>query len=133
MEPSTLAFIFVSMTSSFHLPQGMLSAVCYVESHHQLHVLNIDDGNGSSLGVCQVKLATATMLGFNGDEAKLMRPKTNIFYASMYLAVQLERYNGDYYKAIAAYNTGTYKENKSGVAVNQSYVSKVVKAWREKR
>lgn len=133
MTQTMLAFIFVNMTMSFHLPSGMLSAVCYVESHHVVHALHVDDGSGPSLGVCQVKLATARMLGFRGSEADLMRPKINAFYAALYLNRQLERYNDDTAKAIAAYNSGTYRERAPGYPVNIDYVNKVYKAWLQKK
>ena len=127
-----LALLFIAATHTFVLPPGLLSALCYVESNHQIHVLHKDDGNSNSLGVCQIKLPTAQMLGFKGSEADLMKPQVNIRYAAKYLARQLDRYDSDPRKAVAAYNTGTYKEV-NGSPINQVYVGKVFTAWLKKK
>lgn len=120
-------------TQTFHLPQGMLSAVCFVESTHRPYVLVRKDGRTPSHGLCQVKEETARFLGFKGDTRQLMDPKVNAYYAAKYLRYQLNRYHGDIRKAVAAYNSGTYRENLSGQAVNQRYIIKVYVAWAEGR
>lgn len=133
MEVATLALIFISSTYTYRLPRGLLSALCFVESNHRIHIMHKDDGGSSSLGVCQIKLATAKMMGFKGDVDLLMDPEINTHYAAKYLSQQFKRYNGDAVKAIAAYNTGTYKETSLGLPVNQKYVNKVFKKWLEKQ
>lgn len=125
--------IFLSVTGTFSLPPGILSAVCWVESSHRINVVHKDDGKGSSLGTCQIKLPTARMLGFKGTEKELMIPKTNVYYGGRYLVRQLNRYEGDIVKAVAAYNSGTYRQTSNGQAKNQVYVSRVFKAWSTRR
>lgn len=100
-----------------------------MESHYDVKAINVDDGNSSSVGVCQVKLSTAKYLGFSGTEVQLQDPSINVMYAGLYLHRQLRRYRGDVRKAIASYNAGTYKESEIGECRNQRYVNKVMKAW----
>ncbi len=132
---SDVAFILLFSVASqnSHLPPGLLSALCFVESSHNPNAVNLDDGKGSSLGMCQIKLATARTLGFNGTQAELMQPKTNIELAGKYLKKQLRRYNGDFKKGISAYNSGTCRIDSSGHIRNKQYVNKVLTAWIEGR
>ena len=123
-----LAILFTSATAVFGLPPGLLDAVCYVESKHQIHAFHKDDGHANSVGICQVKLATARMLGFKGTETELMEPGTNINFAAKYLAHQYDRY-GTAWESVCAYNTGSYRMAQDGLAVNREYGKKVFKVW----
>lgn len=129
MEALTLAMLFSSVTTHLMLPQGLLSAVCHVESRHTPAAINQYDGNSPSYGICQIKLSTARYLGFSGTAKTLMRPEVNILYAGKYLKRQLTRYKGDSRKAVAAYNAGTYKEKQNRAPANLTYVRKVFSAW----
>lgn len=133
MELITLTMLFTAATQTVDLPKGLLSALCYVESHHNPKAVHKDDGNSSSLGICQIKHETAKLMGFKGSQAHLMDPKVNTIYAAKYLKKQLVRYNNDIPKAVAAYNSGTYKENKHKKPVNEQYVRKVFAAWALKK
>lgn len=128
----TLAVIFITMSKLVGLPDGVLKAVCFVESSHKADAVNIHDGGSSSFGVCQIKLSTARMMGFEGTQKDLLTPEINAFYAGKYLKKQLVRYEGDVLCAIAAYNAGTcYKKN--GHITNKEYVRKVMDAWLDNR
>ncbi len=127
MEALILAFTVA--TTTFSLPNGLLPALCFVESSHRTKVVHVDDGKENSLGVCQVQLSTARTLGFRGTATQLMDPKMNVKYAAKYLAKQLKRYSGNVPKAIAAYNSGTYRLNKKGLPINHKYVIKVLEEW----
>lgn len=133
MTASFLVFAFAFTTQSFNLPSGLLSALCYVESADQVNAVHKDDGGGDSLGVCQIKETTAKIMGFKGAKRDLMNPVTNIYWAGKYLAKQLIRYNGNYFRAISAYNSGTYRRNRLGRVSNQPYVNKVLKAWGQRK
>ena len=132
MNTATLLLLFSTMTQHFDLPKGLLSALCFVESSHDIKAIHIDDGEHNSVGVCQVQLPTAKTMGFKGTEVQLQNPKTNIFYAAKYLHMQLNRYDGDIVKAISAYNSGTYRLTRNGKLINQHYVDKVFNAWEER-
>ena len=120
------------MSSTFALPSGLLSSLCFVESKHSVTAYHAKDGATSSLGVCQIKLATARGLGFKGNEQQLMNPKINVYYAAKYLNKQITRYQGDVQKAVAAYNAGTYRPGLNGKAKNHNYVRKVLLAWQSR-
>ena len=125
--------MFALASSTYHLPPGLISALCYVESNHRVLAYVANDRGSPSHGVCQLKLTTARFVGFRGNEKQLRDPKTNINYAAKYLHYQLVRYGGDSVKAIAAYNSGTYHVNARGQIKNRHYVGKVLLAWRENK
>lgn len=129
MELTTLLLIFTAYTHDLALPKGLLPSLCYIESNYKINAIHKDDGGGDSLGVCQIKLTTAKLLGFKGTQKELMKPEINIKYAAKYLKKQLNRYKNDSLKAIAAYNAGTYRENRNGMAKNKKYVNKVLLSW----
>lgn len=124
---TSIASLFLSTTLTFHLPSNLLSSLCFVESAHKPNAIHKDDGNSNSLGICQIKLATAKDLGFKGTEQELMNPKTNIHYAGKYLKHQIIRYKGSTIKAIIAYNRGN-----AGTLIKTKYSSKVINTWRAK-
>lgn len=126
---TTLMLAFAVATQTFNLPPGLLSALCYQESHHNAAAIHMDDGGSPSLGICQIKLSTARDLGFVGVVQDLLDPTINVFYAGNFLHKQLIRYHGDPRKAIAAYNAGSFRENSQGLTKNRKYVSKVFAYW----
>lgn len=131
MGTTAIALAFLSATQTFNLPPGMLAAVCYVESSHVIQARNVDDGGSDSFGICQLKLSTAQGMGYTSETPGTLQTsaKINTFYAAKYLRYQLDRYKGNTWRAIAAYNSGTFKVNKQGQTVNKAYVDKVFKAW----
>jgi soluble lytic murein transglycosylase-like protein len=129
MSSTILAFAFGFATQVFNLPIGLLPALCYVESGHHADSVHVLDGNANSIGVCQIKLQTARLVGFKGSEKDLKTPFTNIYYSAAYLSHQLTRYRGDIRKGVAAYNAGRYRENDKGLIMNRKYVQKVFKEW----
>lgn len=133
MSTIQLVLMYSALSINVELPPGLLSAVCYVESRHKHKAVNLNDGGEDSLGVCQIKLNTARLVGFKGTAKQLMQPTTNALYAAKYLKKQLIRYNNDPRKAVAAYNAGKVRYNKDGLIMNRLYVAKVFKAWSENR
>ncbi len=99
--------------------------MCYVESSHRIAVIHHNDGDGHSLGICQIKLKTAKWLGFKGTEKELMNPKVNIYYAGKYLKHQIRRYKS-IEKGVIAYNFGH-----AGVLTTSKYQVKVYAIWRQ--
>lgn len=111
----------------------MLSAVCWVESRHRAEAVHYDDNGANSVGACQIRLATARVLGFKGSEQELRLPARNLYLSGLYLRFQLARYHGDILKAISAYNAGTVPLNGRGQIRNARYVKAVLRAWEENR
>jgi hypothetical protein len=127
----TLATIFAVTTLQLGLPQGLLSSICYVETKHQPGIVKQEPKGGESLGVCQIKVSTARLLGYHGTDNKLRtNSKVNIYYAGKYLKKQLRRYDGEIWQAVAAYNAGSYHEAKGGILpCNRKYQANVFSAW----
>lgn len=121
----TIAALFIAASFNSDLPPGLLESLCWVETKHQVSAVHQDDGGSASLGICQVKWVTAQWLGFEGTEDDLMRPDVNIYYASKYLAYQLNRYPGSVEKAVIAYNRGH-----AGLLTSTKYSDKVMNKWR---
>lgn len=125
-----LILVFVGVTQIFDLPPGLLQSVCFTESSYRVNVIHKDDGKENSLGLCQIHKSTARMLGFSGTTKQLMKPQANAYWAGKYLKHQLSRYDNSIVKAVAAYNSGTYRPGKKGLPKNHKYVTKVFKHWR---
>jgi soluble lytic murein transglycosylase-like protein len=116
--------LFAAVTIQLHLPPDLLKALCYVESKHKPAALNKHDGGSQSLGICQIKFATAKSMGFTGRPSDLMRPEVNILFAGKYLKHQLTRYKNHVEKAVVAYNQGYARE-----VTSTQYSKKVFKQW----
>lgn len=125
MNSITVLLLFNPASTAFDLPNNLLASVCYIESHYDANAMRHDDGNGDSLGLCQIKLQTAKLMGFNGTAKQLMNPIVNSHYAAKYLSHQLIRYNGNVTKALVAYNMGSAKS-----FTRSKYSDKVMKQWR---
>ncbi len=112
-------------STQFDLPQGLLASVCFIESHHNTQAIHRNDGQGDSLGLCQIKLKTAKFLGFKGTAEQLMEPQINIWYAAKYLSKHYKKY-GNIKKSLIAYNKG----NAKGL-IRSEYSDKVLTNWRK--
>lgn len=120
-----LGALFLTISIQYHLPPGLLSSLCYVESKHNVGAIHKADGSTDSFGVCQIKYETAKHLGFRGTPKQLMEPKYNIKYAAKYLSHQLKRY-GNVQQAVIAYNMGH-----AGQLTSSKYQVKVFEKWHE--
>lgn len=125
MDPLSLASLFAAVTITWGLPPNLINSICFIESSYNVSAVHHDDGNGDSLGVCQIKLETARTMGFPGTQQDLMYPPTNIYYSAQYLSHQIKRYHNDVNKAIIAYNQGSAKG-----LTRTKYSDKVLKQWR---
>jgi soluble lytic murein transglycosylase-like protein len=93
-----------SHASSNGVPEFLVHRVIVRESRYQPHLL----GRGGTIGLMQIKLATARSLGYTGDAAGLRDPNTNLTYAVKYLAGAYRAANGDENRAVAYYASGYY-------------------------
>lgn len=112
------------------VPRELLLALCWGESSFRSNSTHMDNGT-LSYGTCQVKLATAEWLDkvyHHKNRATALRledNKVNAFYAAKYLQYQLVRYDGDWMKAVDAYNAGSAQHLKPGKKTK--YIKKVEK------
>jgi soluble lytic murein transglycosylase-like protein len=90
------------------VPEALVHRVIVRESRYQPALV----GRGGTIGLMQIKLATARSLGYTGDAAGLRDPNTNLTYAVKYLAGAYRAANGDHNRAVAYYASGYYKAAK---------------------
>jgi soluble lytic murein transglycosylase-like protein len=86
------------------VPEALVHRVIVRESRYRPHVV----GRGGTIGLMQIKLATARGLGYTGDAAGLRDPNTNLTYAVKYLAGAYRAANGDHRRAVGYYAGGYY-------------------------
>jgi soluble lytic murein transglycosylase-like protein len=86
------------------LPEALVHRVIVRESRYRPALV----GRGGTIGLMQIKLATARGLGYTGDAAGLRDPNTNLTYAVKYLAGAYRAANGDPNRAVAYYASGYY-------------------------
>jgi hypothetical protein len=123
------------------VPADVLFGICTTESNlDHLAFVHNDGGakknDNHAFGMCQVLKSTAEKYVGELPECSqdfrlskktrtfkscpLFGPKTNAYVAARFFKEQLERYNGNQKKAIAAYNTGSYfKCGPSGTVKNR--------------
>jgi soluble lytic murein transglycosylase-like protein len=87
-----------------HVPEALVHRVIVHESRYQPNLL----GRGGTIGLMQIKLATARGLGYTGTAEGLRDPATNLTYAVKYLAGAFRAANGDHNRAMTYYASGYY-------------------------
>ena len=86
------------------VPEALVHRVIVRESRYQPQLV----GRGGTIGLMQIKLATARGLGYTGDAAGLRDPNTNLTYAVKYLAGAYRAAKGDYDRAVHYFAAGYY-------------------------
>src|SRR6476660_10626988 len=84
------------------VPEVLVHRVIVRESRYQPQLV----GRGGTIGLMQIKLATARGLGYSGDAAGLRDPNTNLTYAVKYLAGAYRAATGAHRRAMAYYASG---------------------------
>jgi soluble lytic murein transglycosylase-like protein len=87
-----------------HVPEALVHRVILRESKYQPQLV----GHGGTIGLMQIKLATAKALGYAGDAAGLRDPDTNLTYGVKYLAGAYRAADGDHELAIRYFAAGYY-------------------------
>jgi Transglycosylase SLT domain len=86
------------------VPAALVHRVIVRESKYQPDLV----GRGSTIGLMQIKLATARSVGYQGDAQGLRDPDTNLAFGVKYLAGAYRAANGDHDRAIHYYAAGYY-------------------------
>jgi len=86
------------------VPEALVHRVIMRESRYQPGLV----GHGGTIGLMQIKLATARGVGYTGDAAGLRDPNTNLTYAVKYLAGAYRAANGDHARAVRYFAGGYY-------------------------
>src|SRR5580704_10929976 len=87
------------------VPVALVHRVIVRESRYNAHLV----GRGGTIGLMQIKLATARGLGYSGNAEGLRDPNTNLTYGVKYLAGAYRAANGDHARAIHYYAAGYYE------------------------
>jgi soluble lytic murein transglycosylase-like protein len=132
--------VFKRVSQEVEVPEPLLRAICWNETHFNPEAYNHGDGKGNNhaLGICQVLYETARERGFKDENCtknfsdtvdetgkllkaersyktcKLFGVYTNVTYAAIYLKEKLVQYDGSWVAAIASYNAGALKYCKRG-------------------
>jgi soluble lytic murein transglycosylase-like protein len=86
------------------VPVALVHRVIVRESRYNASLV----GRGGTIGLMQIKLATARSLGYTGTAEGLRDPDTNLAYAVKYLAGAWRAANGDHNQAVRYYAGGYY-------------------------
>jgi soluble lytic murein transglycosylase-like protein len=86
------------------VPAVLVHRVIVRESRYQPALI----GSGGTIGLMQIKLATARGLGYTGNAEGLRDPDTNLTYGVKYLAGAYRAANGDHDRAMHLYASGYY-------------------------
>jgi hypothetical protein len=87
------------------VPEALVHRVIVRESGYRAELM----GRGGTIGLMQIKLATARGLGYTGDAEGLRDPDTNLSYGVKYLAGAYRAANGDHDRAVHYYASGYYE------------------------
>jgi Transglycosylase SLT domain len=87
-----------------HVPEALVHRVIQRESKYQPQLV----GSGGTIGLMQIKLATAKGLGYTGDAEGLRDPNTNLTYGVKYLAGAYRAADGDHERTMHFYAAGYY-------------------------
>ena len=90
------------------VPEALVHRVIVRESRYQPGLV----GRGGTIGLMQIKLATARGLGYTGSAEGLRDPDTNLTYAVKYLAGAYKAAGGSEGGAVANYARGYYHQAK---------------------
>ena len=93
-----------SHASANNVPEALVHRVIVRESKYHPNLV----GRGGTIGLMQIKLATARGLGYTGDAAGLRNPDTNLAWGAKYLAGAYRAANGDHSRAVHYYASGYY-------------------------
>ena len=89
-------------SGAFGLPPALVDAVMAVESRYNSASVGLD----GEVGLMQVMLPTARMLGFTGTAAELATPEINVHYGTKYLAGAWRLSGGDLCTDTMKYRAG---------------------------
>ena len=98
------------------VPEALVHRVIVRESRYQPALV----GRGGTIGLMQIKLATARSLGYTGDAEGLRDPNTNLTYGVKYLAGAYRAANGDHDRADALLRQRLLRGRQTPAAPNTS-------------
>jgi soluble lytic murein transglycosylase-like protein len=94
--------IVARYASDYGVPAGLAHAVIRAESNYRPK----SRGRAGEIGLMQIKVGTARMVGYSGSARELFDPETNIKYGIKYLSMAYRLSGGDTCGTILRYNAG---------------------------
>jgi soluble lytic murein transglycosylase-like protein len=108
------------------LPASLVHRVIVRESRYNPRIV----GRGGTMGLMQIKHATARGVGYTGSAAGLLDPNTNLTYAVRYLAGAYRAANGNANRAVAYYAGGYYyaakRQGRAAATTGQAIAEPVI-------
>jgi soluble lytic murein transglycosylase-like protein len=86
------------------IPEALVHRVIVRESKYHPNLV----GRGGTIGLMQIKLATARGVGYTGSAEGLRDPDTNLMYGVKYLAGAYRAANGNHNRAVSYFAGGYY-------------------------
>jgi soluble lytic murein transglycosylase-like protein len=87
---------------SYGVPVNLAHAIIKIESNYRANAR----GSAGEIGLMQIKLSTARMMGYSGSRKGLYSPETNIKYGMKYLAMAHDLGGGTTCGTVLKYNAG---------------------------
>lgn len=119
--PNQYAEKIAELSQRFDLSPSLLEAVVWQESRWRANAVS----HAGARGLAQLMPGTARYLGVDPDD-----PMENLEGGARYLREQLDRFDGDLEKALAAYNAGPGRVLRAGGVPNiretQKYVAAIM-------
>ena len=115
--PQYLANIITDAAATYHVDPNLVAAVAFHESEFNPREVS----SIGAVGLMQLMPSTAKALGVRDA----FDPRDNIFGGTKYLKKQLDRFNGDVDRALAAYTAGYLNVKQNGPGVAAHYVMSV--------
>jgi soluble lytic murein transglycosylase-like protein len=119
--PGAYAAKVAELSARFDLSPALIEALVWQESRWRANAVS----PAGARGLAQLMPGTARELGVNADD-----PFANLEGGARYLREQLDRFDGDLEKALAAYNAGPARVTAAGgipaIRETQSYVASVM-------
>ncbi|MEM9086611.1 MAG: lytic transglycosylase domain-containing protein [Pseudomonadota bacterium] len=119
--PQAYSAKIAELSRRFDLSPSLLEAVVWQESRWRADAVS----HAGARGLAQLMPATARYLGVDPDD-----PMDNLEGGARYLREQLDRFDGDLEKALAAYNAGPGRVMRAGgipkIRETQNYVAAIM-------
>jgi soluble lytic murein transglycosylase-like protein len=93
-----------AQASANHVPAALVHRVIQRESKYHPGLI----GRGGTIGLMQIKLATAKGMGYTGDAEGLRDPNTNLIWGVKYLAGAYRAAEGNHDRAVHYFAAGYY-------------------------
>ena len=118
----TYGTIVAQYAASLRVPESLVHAVIQAESNYRPNAR----GSAGEIGLMQIKLETARLMGYSGSAQGLFEPETNIRFGIKYLATAYRLSGADTCLTVLRYNAGHGAKRMNPVSA--AYCSKVKQA-----